>query len=188
MPEPGTGGEQGDSTCAALISAVFNTELHAIRELVRAGTDVNTTSSSGESALTWAIMLGRLSSAKVLVEEGADVNLGNTDGTRPIHRAVDCPDPCAYIALLLEHRANVNAKRGDGLTALHLAAMRGSMPAVIALLEAGGDIDALDRGLQSPLHYAASHDNPEVLETLLRAMVPVPALTDMVDRDINVEI
>lgn len=152
-----------------LIKAVYHEDLCALREMVRAGADVNARSSSGDTILSMAILCNCLLSTKELLEAGADVNLGNRDGRRPIHCAVDCSDPCNAIALLLEHRADINAEMRDGWTALHWAAARG-MPSVMKmLLDAGGDVHATVCVRRSPLYYAALHDNSDVFEMLLRS-------------------
>ena len=59
--------------------------------------------------------------------------------------------------ILVEANADVNAKNGDGNTALHLSASYGDLDNVISLLTANADVNLLntDDGSTS-LHYAAA--------------------------------
>ena len=71
---------------------------------------------------------------------------------------------------LLRAEADVNAARGDGITALHLAAERGDIEAVQALLDAGADVGAGTRiGSYTPLHLAARGGHGDVVALLLEA-------------------
>ena len=71
---------------------------------------------------------------------------------------------------LLREGADVNAARGDGITALHLAAERGDVEAVQALLDTGADVGAGTRiGRYTPLHLAARGGHGAVVTLLLDA-------------------
>ena len=71
---------------------------------------------------------------------------------------------------LLEEGADVNAARGDGLTALHLAAEGGRLPVAKALVAAGAAVDAGTRiGRYTPLQVAARGGHGAVALYLLEA-------------------
>ena len=71
---------------------------------------------------------------------------------------------------LLREGADVNAARGDGITALHLAAERGDVEAVQELLDTGADVGAGTRiGRYTPLHLAARGGHGAVVTLLLDA-------------------
>ena len=71
---------------------------------------------------------------------------------------------------LLEEGADVNAARGDGLTALHLAAEGGRQAVAEALMAAGAAVDAGTRiGGYTPLHVAARGGHGAVVLRLLEA-------------------
>ena len=71
---------------------------------------------------------------------------------------------------LLERGADVNAARGDGLTALHLAAEGGHQAMAEALVAAGAAVDAGTRiGGYTPLHVAARAGHGAVVLRLLEA-------------------
>ena len=76
--------------------------------------------------------------------------------------------------------ADVNAARGDGITALHLAAEQGDVEAVQALIDAGADVGAGTRiGRYTPLHLAARGGHGVVVTLLLEAGAdPLAATTN----------
>jgi uncharacterized protein len=109
-------------------------------------------SASGATALHGACYWGSVAAAKLLLERGADVNALTRDSflrITPIGCAVatpNVPNPSEdesvvldLVQLLLAHRADVNARRRDGMTALHAAAYRGHLEVIGALLRAGAD-------------------------------------------------
>jgi ankyrin repeat protein len=109
-------------------------------------------SASGATALHGACYWGSVAAAKLLLERGADVNALTRDSflkIAPIGCAVatpNVPNPSedesvvlALVELLVANRANVNAQRRDGMTALHAAAYRGHLKVIEALLRAGAD-------------------------------------------------
>ncbi len=79
---------------------------------------------------------------------------------------------------LLKHGADVNAAQGDGMTALHWAAVNGDVETAEILIYAGAGVDAQTRlGSYTPLHLASREGHAEVLKSLLAAGVDVNALT-----------
>ena len=56
------------------------------------------------------------------------------------------------------------------MTSLHWAAIHPSPAALELLLNAGADVNAKDKGGDTPLHWTAQHNpTPAVLEVLLKA-------------------
>jgi ankyrin repeat protein len=109
---------------------------------------------------------------KVLLEGGADPRLTQKDGTTAAMIAtaargqrvysgtasVGTPateaDALTALTLLLETPVDVNAANGNGQTALHNAAARGSDPLVKLLIEKGARLDAKDRLGRLPIDMA----------------------------------
>jgi ankyrin repeat protein len=74
---------------------------------------------------------------------------------------------------LLKSGADVNAAQGDGMTALHWAAMNADVEMTTMLLQAGANIRAQSRlGGYSPLHLAAQSGSAAIIELLLARGAP----------------
>jgi uncharacterized protein len=82
------------------------------------------------------------------------------------------------VKALLKQAADVNAAQGDGMTALHWAAMKNDVDLVQTLLFAGGNAKATTRiGAYTPLLLAARAGNADVMEPLVKAGGDVNAAT-----------
>ncbi len=85
----------------------------------------------------------------------------------------------AAISKLLSSGADVNAAQGDGMTALHWAALNGDAPLVGTLLSAKAAVDPTTRlAHYTPLHLAASRGHGDVVTRLLAAGAKPDAVTD----------
>ena len=107
----------------------------------------------GSTALHGAVYWGQREAAGLLLDAGADPNAVSRDGflqipplgsamatTPGIPQPSDDEDTVLGLArLLLERGADVNGRRGDGMTALHAACWRGLAQVVQELLDAGAD-------------------------------------------------
>ena len=79
---------------------------------------------------------------------------------------------------LLKEGADVNGAQGDGMTALHWAALNGDAELASMLLYAGANVGAKTRiGGYTPLHLAAQVGNASVIAPLVAAGAPVAAAT-----------
>ena len=74
------------------------------------------------------------------------------------------------VRALLKQAADVNAAQGDGMTALHWAAMKDDAELVQTLLFAGANVRATTRiGAYTPLILAAKNGSAEVMAPLLKS-------------------
>lgn len=79
---------------------------------------------------------------------------------------------------LLRQGGDANAAQGDGMTALHWAALKGDAELVQILLSASADVKAATRlGAYTPLFMAARSGHAAVIETLLDAGADPKATT-----------
>lgn len=84
----------------------------------------------------------------------------------------------AAVQALLKQGADPNVARGDGLTALHVAAQEGNLELVRTLLRAKADVRAKTRlGEYTPLHLAAEGGHAAVAQALIEAGADPAAVT-----------
>src|SRR5207302_6144066 len=116
------------------------------------------------SMTKWAALLA-FCPVMLLSAAGASLPRHATDA--PVADAAMKRDS-ARVRLLLKQGADVNAAQGDGMTALHWAAMNGDADEARMLIYAGARVDAMTRnGSYTPLHLAARAGNASVSKALL---------------------
>jgi GA-binding protein transcription factor beta len=71
------------------------------------------------------------------------------------------------VTLLIQRKANIDAKTKMGRTPLHIAVLRGVTGIVKVLSEYGADINCEDDTRATPLHYGAEHGHCDIVEYLL---------------------
>jgi uncharacterized protein len=82
------------------------------------------------------------------------------------------------VRTLLKQGADVNQSQGDGMTALHWAAMSGNMELVDMLLYAGANVRATTRlGGYTALHVASQSGQSAVIDALINARADIDAVT-----------
>ncbi len=90
---------------APLHNEVIMGRIKSVRELIKAGADVNLERTDGFTALHLAVMNNREGIAKLLIIEGADVNAKTNDGKTPLHLAQKNP---RLTDILISAGADVN--------------------------------------------------------------------------------
>src|SRR5262245_42735008 len=94
--------------------------------------------------------------------------LGEINDTRVADAAMDGNKE--LLRSLIKQAADVNSSQGDGMTALHWAALHGDVESVQVLINAGANLKAVTRlGSYSPLYMAAKTGSAPAIEILLKA-------------------
>ncbi len=142
---------------------------------------------AGSTALHGACYWGSVETARMLLDHGADARAVTADSFLQIHplgcavASPDVPNPSqdesvvlSLVDLLLDRGADVNARRRDGMTALHSAAYRGHLRVIRRLVERGADrtLEAHDAGPhagQTPADTAAARGETAAV-ALLRSL------------------
>ena len=209
-PDEKIGGRLGYTR---LHQATLKGDFKRIRELLRNGADPNETSTSGDSALSFAIRSNsgsdRVALAKILIAAGAHPNYPDHNGHMPLHWAVLRQD-IRSITFLLEHGADVHSRSYQG-TPLHIALECLSIDQTVdehgnlvaespeahwerhkrvakLLLAAGANLDALRyyMGPQRPIDSFYMRTRREDMLELRQAFRPVePQLSLYPGEDIN---
>jgi len=153
----------------ALHAAVRAGKLAEVQRLVNSGAPVDARDALGSTPLLDAAWAGNTAIGAFLIQHGADVNARHTEaGSSPLQYAV-LTGHVELVHLLLKAGARVAGDYRDGQSLLHVAAARGSVPIIDALLEdPKADVQALDANGNTPLDSAVLHGQLRTLETLLR--------------------
>lgn len=123
-----------------LVEAIRKGDSAAVRQLVKAGENLNSRDGYGNTPLHWAALTSHERMVESLLEAGADVRATNNAGATPLHWGVGSE---RVVGLLLGAGANPNAHSLAGGTPLHAAAGRPeSFAQVKRLLDAGAEVDA----------------------------------------------
>jgi ankyrin repeat protein len=168
--------EDANANCgrhgAPLNAAVYMGHFDSARVLLDHGADVNLGDRyrTRTAALVIAYRRGNLEVMRLLLERGADVEVPYDDFGPILHDASD-GGKAEVIQLLLQHKANVNARgtSRDKTTPLHWASFRGHSTVAQLLLEHNADVNALTAASHcTPLYFASIRGHLEFVRVLLR--------------------
>jgi len=131
-------------TAPPLIIAASMDDVDKIRELIKAGADVNERGAGHwhNTAIMEAAMAGRTNAVKELLNLGAEVNLRNDRGQTALMLAVawGMDNNTNVLSILIAHGADVNAD-ASGETPLHVALVSGDEHAeTVKILRAAGAV------------------------------------------------
>ena len=104
-----------------LLEAVENNNIKKVRELLKAGADINFQGKNGYSALCISIVNPKSKKiSKLLIDSGADINVVTSCEITPLYLAVEISN-LEIFKLLLEKGANPNTQDCFGESLLHEA-------------------------------------------------------------------
>ncbi|MDD9889600.1 MAG: ankyrin repeat domain-containing protein [Gammaproteobacteria bacterium] len=132
-----------------IMTAARTGDADTVRVLLEHGANPNQRENSrGQNALMWAAAENNADAIRVLTEYGADIHIKTNNPSRGSTRPFVYPPPTGFSALLFAVRA-------------------GHMQAVIALLDAGANINDFVSDGQSALVIAAANANWELASLLI---------------------
>lgn len=128
----------------------------------------NAKNNSGDTILTYAILLQRHSVVASILSLGANPNMPNSLGYTPLGIAIEVGDEVS-LKLLLTNGANINYIDAFGRTYLMHAARVGFLPAVDLLISKGVvDVNAMDNDGFTSLAIAYRHKKDVIVKFLLK--------------------
>jgi Ankyrin repeats (3 copies)/SMI1 / KNR4 family (SUKH-1)/Ankyrin repeat len=156
-----------DSSTAALDLAIDNSDVAALRKLVKKGGNLNARNGAGESLL-FAAARKSVELTSVLVHAGADLNATNDDGATPLFGAVYGYQD-EVLEYLLQLGADPNRPKNNGDTPIFAAIPNGRLTAIEILAKYPDTLTTTNKGNLTPLAFAKKkkHWAPAV-ETLKR--------------------
>ena len=108
-----------------------------------------------------------------MLPQEADVNLKNdSDGDGSAltyvvrHQNITAEQRKEMCELLVAHGADVNVRRRNGNTPLHLAARGGQKDILELLIDKGADMNIINNAGRSPLRIAMNQGHTEIVELL----------------------
>nr|XP_060640140.1 B-cell lymphoma 3 protein [Anolis sagrei ordinatus] len=164
--------EDGDTP---LHIAVVQGNLSVVQRLValfhQGHRDLDTFNNLRQTPLHLAVITGQPALAKVLLTHGASPMVLDRHGQTALHLACEHGSLRCLRELLEGSLAplDLEARNFEGLTPLHVAVGTSDHNMVLALLEHGADVDAVDiKSGRSPLLHAVENNNLEMVELLLK--------------------
>ena len=154
--------------------AAINNQVEALNILITEGADIHCRDKDGYTPLHWAAKMGCLQVAQRLANcPGIEIDALGEFNRTPLHMCVyngsrntGLPEHISIVRLLLDKKANVNAKTSEPnkeTTALHDAVIFNCQAMVLCLLEAPlTDVMACDFNDCTPLYHAVYNDNAEI--------------------------
>lgn len=149
--------------------------------LLDAGAELDPLNHDGLSPLAAACEIANWRLARLLLERGARCE--PEDGLPALLAAAAGEDDPAGVALLLKHKARVNARDARQRSALLVACHAGNRDVASALIEAGADRNGRDADGATPLLEAAAGGFLEVLRALASDPAPDPSVCDREGRN-----
>ncbi|MGB1014072.1 MAG: ankyrin repeat domain-containing protein, partial [Nannocystaceae bacterium] len=181
---------KGAASCTPLYLAARGSNEALLKRLLDLGATVDSPAMHGQMALHAAAKEGCNDCVRTLIAAGSPLDHGaSNDGFTPLHHAAIAGKP-ETLKLLLASGASLDPRDHKGRTALHWAVYAnrpvkvhvyaklgephdtyeepaGEPKAVLVLLDAGANIDAVDKKGNTPLHEAAALRATKAGEALL---------------------
>lgn len=167
-PNPGSEGYHYHSEQELFMEAVWEGQYKSVNYFIDKGVDVNYVDSDhGFTPLMAAASENYPEIAQLLIDNGAKVDQVHHRGWTALIEAVD-EGSLEVARILIDNGATIGLhRRGNGRSALTMAASENNLDILILLINSGGDpLDNL--GGRPLLHEAAEEGNSEIMEYLLQ--------------------
>jgi ankyrin repeat protein len=154
-----------------LIRALTSDQTLIIQLLLKRGVELEAKDHDGQTALSLAAEYENTEGIQLLLEHGADINTEDNLGRGVVFHAAWEDAYTSFPALFTSTNIrNIHQPDRYGLTPLHIAAARGNLQSVVALLKSDGvELEIKDNAGRTALSQTAScpGENTEVIQLLL---------------------
>lgn len=113
-------GQENVTASVSIHIAALQGNVEAVREYIKAGSDLNERDEYGSTPLIIAITFGKTEVARALIEAGADMNIRDNNGSTPLHLAAFFCRP-EIVRALLDNGADRFLRNNSGSTAYDIA-------------------------------------------------------------------
>jgi len=158
----------------AIMYAALSGDPDTVNLLLDRGAAIDAVAANGWTALMIACVKGHADIARLLLDNGADPNRADVYAWTPLMRAVYEQRRDIVELLADDKRTRVNQPGENGITVLHLAAMKGDVEIVELLLRQGADPRARDNSGRTALDFTKEGDNPALLRAIRTAATDSP--------------
>lgn len=173
---------QGYDGATALIMAVESRYEPSVKALLRHGANVNICTNRGGHAVITAIVSCCMNILELLLDAGTDINMKvDQSGSTLLTVAVQLKNSVTYamIKTLLDHQADPNIARYDGVTPLMITSELGNLSIVKLLVDYGAKVDTLSTDGQSALSVADMHGHTNIREFLVHKITSSALNTEL---------
>lgn len=137
---------------------------------------INERDIDGDTPLINAVVYNNPKIVRLMIEAGADFNIENNKGDTALELSLNYLD---IAKILTNAEAELITGNHPDQTELHLAVEKSDTETIEDLLSRGADVNAKDRGGQTPLHWAARFNSSvDVVKLLLDNGADINALDD----------
>ena len=166
------------------VNDVYSTPLHwaaqggnadVMKELIKAGADLNANADWSYTPLHFAARAGNIEAVDALMVAGADMKVTSEHGETSLHSAARGGN-VGIVEKLIKSEADINALDEDGRAPLHFAASAGNMEVVDALIAAGADMMVVSDDGETLLHSAGHGVNIGLAERLIKSGANINAI------------
>lgn len=159
-----------EATAKEILLAIMKGRNEDVKRMLENGTDPNQADEYGKTVLHYAIKCSTDEHLfRLLLEYGANVNASTKyKQFTPIHFAVQF-NKTKFVQLLLEWRADLNARTTDGLSPVMIAILFNSTDIAKLLIDHGANLNhSITSSEWTPLHLASFLGNNDIVRHLIR--------------------
>ncbi|KAM7542139.1 hypothetical protein Aperf_G00000018490 [Anoplocephala perfoliata] len=165
----------------ALTLACFQGQADVVKLLVERKANIEHRAKTGLTPLMEAASGNHTKVGAILLSHGADVNSPPVQSSRDTALTIAADKGKAeFVKLLLDHKANVEAKNKKGATSMWLACNGGHLEVVQKLIEKNADVNSQDHRKVSCLMAAFRKGHIKVVELLVKYVTQFPSDKDCV--------